>query len=289
MDWKVALESNKPRNQILAAIKRSPCATFLGSGASARDGVYKVCFDTACKRCVALKLSTLGFQEARIHIAIQEAVRSSVYSSHVAQLLYARAIAESKTEQYAIVTRFVEGRKTLYDVAPRLSVSDLEMLLVQIFQTLSFLHSRIRGFVHMDLKTDNIAIVTASGTETLGPWRLPNLRVSAVILDFGHSVSRAYPDEGLYGKSTEYYGCTKPVYDIFKLLFGIRELVRGASAAFIKDLFEFCFGTQRPFPLQKPYFNPYYHLPQTAGCNILPNLSYESVLRHRAFEKYRKR
>lgn len=289
MEWKVALESNQPRSHILSAVKRSPCATFLGTGASARDGVYKVCFDSSCKRCVALKLATLGFQEARIHIAIEKAVSNTIYSAHIAQLLYARAIAESKTEQYAIVTRYVEGKKTLYDIGPSLAVRDLEMLLIQIFQTLSFLHSRIRGFVHMDLKTDNVAIVKTTGTESLGPWKLTSLRYSAVILDFGHSVSRSYPDEDLYGRSTEYYGCTKPVYDIFKLLFGLRELVRGPSLTLVRNLFVFCFGSEKPFPLHKPFFNSYYNLPQTEGCLALPNISYESVLRHPAFEKYRKR
>ena len=295
MEWKEAIEKQFSERSLVKAIKRSKCSKSLGKGRSATLGVYKVCEDQRCTSCAALKLADYGETEARIFKRVDRVVESGPFRDHVLRLIYSGQIRQSET--YTLITDLLPSRKNLGDISKTLNTTALKVLLIQIFETLAYIRKYVPGFVHMDLghnvimvpwKTKEYSKDVHILTESLpcsfgGTWVLPPQTYWPILIDFGNSRTNEVPNDVLWGKYGDSYGCGKPSFDIYKLLTKLRSV----NPKLIDTLMEWSFGSAKPVPLKFPYYDAEYQLPLAEGCALLGDITYSDVLKHPEFRMFK--
>jgi serine/threonine protein kinase len=308
-DWAKTLmdapnaETSGVRNVLVRRVLRDACTAKLGSGSYA--DVYKVCGDARCSRCAALKVTYSGGTDGEVRtLDIIKRVLVPPFDEHVLRVYKSYKLGQ--TTDVAILTTLLQPYdarvKTLDDIVGRSMIRDadeLAVLLIQIFQTLDFLHKKAKDFVHMDLHLQNIAIspwpeklFEVLPADASHAWQLPQKRFWPVLIDFGQSYTTEVHNDDLWGPGTDQNGmCFSPKFDIVKLLMELSKLLPKPSGAatLMRNLCMFLYDAEKPFPLKKPYWDTRYGSPEAKGCVQLADIQYADVLRYAYFSKFKKR
>ena len=280
----------RPENKIVPKdfVPFSNCTKKLGSGTS--GVVYRFCTDRDCKHCFAAKYASFSRDEVHRLRLIEYATRGSPYQHHINRIVKAYPLNE--TDYLIVLEQLVPvmSCSTLLHALQKMSLTELKICLIQIFATLAFLHTHVEKFVHMDLHLANVYMIAwPFQREVLptdvGTFVLPKTRWFPVLIDYGHSYTTSEPNAQLWSEPSEYAGCARPKYDVYKLLvLHLLPLSTGDIRAFLVRLIVFCFGGTLPERLIETSTQTIY----SEGCKALKEVSYVDVLRYPEFESFLK-
>lgn len=97
-------------------------------------------------------------------------------------------------------------------------------MLLQIFGTLAHIAEKVPGFLHMDLKGENIALMEWPSDiqqETIEGITIPRQKLWPVLIDFGYSKTDDVPFD-FFNEDSEWQGqCYFQGFDVFRLLMHI--------------------------------------------------------------------
>lgn len=276
---KLSASSEATFKSVEQLISRQRCTKALGKGSNGK--VLRVCQDKECKRCSALKLPTLSrnghlggvhtregdlleyvteksYKEPRIFAHVSHHVRTYSLGTDVAAV-----------EMSLIRSTKIGTLQNLLEVKQHSVVTKalLQALLVQTFATLDWLNRHADGFIHLDLKPDQIAFKDWPSTKTSDElptsssrykWVVPRQESGIfgalwpVLIDFGLSFTRKHPD--IISFYDVYKNSNMLVLDCYRMLAIIWERSRSMSFTpearqFIKSLVEYLFGHERFYEL----------------------------------------
>lgn len=292
------------------AIKESTCSKKLGSGNN--GAVYKVCANSECKACVAVKFGAhVHDYEGTFTRIISNATQGTPFEPHVQRFVSMLDINTAKSgPQPLIFTRLEANSGDMYG-AKSIPHDVFLGLMVQIFATLNYLHVKT-GFLHMDMKTDQILLANGSKEEVLpnvgaggsGPrgsqtgaaggsgsaggrpraFRVPMMPLRAVLLDYGNGHDGKTEDSKIYDVQSDYRGrCYIPSFDIIRLfddLDGVR--VGPQTKHFIREWRNFVFGGWFAKLTSSKYMDSY-HTSTAPACDLMAKLAQDGTIKTKTF------
>jgi serine/threonine protein kinase len=302
--------NNKPpRYSVVKSVPSSPkfvrrCSKKLGEGNS--GAATKECYNPDCTNCRVVKKSldddyVSFFREAAIDDRLQTAAKKSKAYEKLVPKFYSFFNNAHKRQTIETSWNPNEGDfKTFLDREFMvINRPQFARFLAQIFCTLAFLHKEV-GFVHMDLKCDNVLIITDDehfeSSEIAYENHLPlaydgkNFMLdlpygpqSAMVIDFGNGftddfVYRNFIIEktNIYSKGTEFGGeCDFQAFDAFRLFVNIYDMMKSyhiepAFAEFFIRLVGKIFGKFFMKTLHdKTSYNKGYQMLNAKGCKEL--------------------
>ena len=307
-------EASEAINKMLAAdILRNvqgfdnTCLRLLGAGRSST--AFKVCYDnTNCSRCLISKVGHKPGDLDELEVALQRSATIAAKGTDYENLVSKFAGYVKTPEGIQILNSFYRDNYGDMDnfMSPnwaKISVPQFASFLVEIFSTLDFLFKKI-GFIHMDLKLDNVLIIDGSVHRvlTFGDGKratMPYMPYSAMVIDFGNAYSwkdsarqyrgKQYNNSDIYGPESEFKGsCTFPGFDVFRF-FHIISLYETRMSLELRT-----FWTEAKKKVFAGFYeslvalmNPKYGMLSRDGCRLMLNLinygimiDYESAVMH---------
>ena len=267
------------------------CTKELSSGATGTG--YKVC-DHGCKQCRIAKVGkfegALDPLEAAFDYNANEVVKGTPYKYLVSKFIdfvrtpdHREVLYSEFNDNHGDMESFMSTRWQTIEV------SQFASLLLEIFATLDYLHTHM-GFLHMDLKLDNVLVIDATPESRfpLGDGtrvqRAPGVKYSAMVIDYGNGYARAdssrtfegkiWPNSEIYAAgSTDFAGkCYYPAFDVIRLFFWLYEIRNTCSpklSAFIEKCTDLMFNGH--IDALSRYRNRYYMLDKD-GCVVMKKL-----------------
>lgn len=267
--WRRSLSSTNEKTfpAVQTLISRRKCSKQIGKGANGK--VLRVCDDQKCAHCVALKMPRIGSKGRLSGVTVREgnltrdiskaASKEPKIFEHVVHHLNTFKLGdEAAAMEMNLITRpkYKNFQDLIHHGSKQVITKPLlKALLVQTFATLDWLNRHADGFIHYDLKPDQIAFRpwtfgkrndALPTSDSRYQWSVPQVApLWPVVTDFGLSYTLRHTDTIDYFDI--YQGCNMMLLDSYRMLATIWESRNRPSfsleaRAFIVDLVKYLFG-----------------------------------------------
>lgn len=219
------------------------CLQRLSSGATGT--AFKVCREnTNCVDCLIAKVGHKPGDLDELEAAFDKSANTAVKGTEYEPLVSKFAGFSVTPEGIQILSSFYNAnfgdmKDFMSSRWATISVPQFASLLIEIFATLDFLFQKI-GFVHMDLKLDNVLIIPGTNNRELNlgdglKATLPdNMNYSAMVIDYGNGYSSkdsarefkgaVLDNSTAYDVTTEFQGaCYYPGFDVFRFFYTVTQ------------------------------------------------------------------
>ena len=190
------------REEIIEEINKNDCRILQQQGVHGK--VFRICeFISPCGNCYAIKIGDIEREEYDINEQAFDVLQGTKGEGCVAKpVRYITSTTAGYPNNAIMIMQFIQSPIQTKNFFMSTTPEVFLLVQIQLFKVLYILSQKIPGFLHMDLKFDNIKIIEGLDTEeyldleinadTKLSLRIPPHTPSVVLLDFGLSVKKIH-------------------------------------------------------------------------------------------------
>lgn len=295
------------REEIIVEINKNDCRILQQEGVHGK--VYRICeFISPCGNCYAIKIGDIEREEYEINQQAYQVLQGTRGEGCVAKpVRYISSTTAGYPNNAIMIMQFIQSPIQTENFFKSSTPEIFLLVQIQLFKVLNILSQKIPGFLHMDLKFDNLKIIEGLDTEeyleldinahTKVSLRIPPHTPRVVLLDFGISVKKIHGSysSGIFDIPPFNRECYHEYFDVVRWLSNLRY-PKMMDFRFFVGLNMFG-KTQSLFPnwffkpqsyiehlfTQKKYFDVHVGMLTGLGCVIAPRLLNKTKLGYKAF------